>query len=451
MINSIKKTTFLFVLIFIGILEGFVVSSAESSVYLDGPSLLPRAEIFTSPHTGDFLIGSTFEVPIYINTKGNSINTVNIKLTFDPKRLSIVSPSGGKSILGIWIEPPSYDNKKGTASFVGVIPNGIVTSSGLIATVTFKALTAGDVRINIVDSSTANLNDGVGSNVKLNLNGSYFNINPKIPEGVRIYSDTHPYEDHWYNNNSPIIKWDTPTGSNGYSVLMDLNPGSIPSTVINSSNSSIFYENLKDGIWYLHVRTNINGVWGNTSHFQIKIDTNPPAFFAPTVDILKDSSKVKKYLISFITTDSLAGVDHYEIGVLSKTEENISAPIFIQSESPYLVSDTTENTHVIIRAYDSAGNIRESSIDLYPGVTFVLTLKKYALYLFIILTFILLLELILHYLFGHHIVDHIRKVLFIFKKISQDDNKYQKIEDDLNKMDNSTNPNPQNIDKKPLN
>jgi len=447
MIYFFKKTFFIFTFVFLGLFLLPILSFAESPINLDGPSLLPRAEVFTTPHTGDFLVGSTFEVPIYINTKGNSINTVNIKLTFDPRVLSIVSPSGGKSIFGIWLEPPSYDNKKGTASFVGVIPNGIVTSSGLIATVTFKALSVGETRINLTDYSSANLNDGIGSNVKLSLNGSFYNISPKTPDGVKIYSDTHPYEDHWYNNSSPIIKWDSPIGVDGYSILMDLNPGSIPPTIVNSQNSSIFYENLKDGVWYLHVRANVDGLWGNTSHFQIKIDTNPPAFFAPVVDVLKDNSKTKKYLLSFITTDSLSSIKHYEIGLLDKDEENLSSPIFIQTESPYLISDTTKNTHVIIRAFDNAGNIREVSIDLYPGVTLVMALKKYALYLFIILTFILLLELILHYLFGHHIVDHIRKMFFIFKKISKDDNSYKKIEEDLNASNNSNNFNPQNNEK----
>lgn len=453
MINFFKKT---FLIFFVGLFLIPSFGSAESIINLNGPSLLPRAEIFTTPHTGDFLVDSTFEVPIYINTEGNSINTINIKLNFDSSRLSIIKPSGGKSIFGIWLEPPSYDNKIGTASFVGVIPNGIVTSSGLIATVTFKALSIGEARVNITDYSSANLNDGVGSNVKLSLNGSFFNINPKTPDGVMIYSDTHPYQDHWYNNNSPLLKWDSPVGIKGYSILIDLNPGTIPPITINTNNASISYENLKDGVWYFHVRSNVNGIWGNTSHFQIKIDTNPPAFFAPDVNTLKDSSQFKKYLLSFVTTDSLSSVDHYEIGVLDKSEENNSSPIFIQTESPYLVSNTTKNTHVIIRAFDNAGNIREVAVDLYPGVNLVMALKKYALYLFIILTFLLLLELLLHYLFGHHIVDHIKKMFLIFKKISTNEEKYKKIEEDLKEADNPvnntvnpTNPNPPNIEQKP--
>lgn len=440
----IERYQFTFFLLFF-ILLPFKLFGA---VDLDGSSLLPRAQIFTTPHQGEFLIGSTFEVPIYINTEGNNINAVNVKLVFDPSRLSVIKSSGGTSILGIWVEPPSYDNKKGTVSFVGLVPEGIVTSSGLISTITFKAIATGEARVNITDYSSANLNDGLGSNVKLNLNGSFFKINPKIPDGVLIYSETHPYEGHWYNNNSPIFKWDTPTGINGYSVLFDLNPGSIPPTIVSTNNSSISYENLKDGVWYLHVRSNINGIWGNTSHYQVKIDTNPPAFFAPTVDTMKDVSKIKKYLLSFITTDSLSNIDHYEIGIINEDEMDTSSPIFTQTDSPYLISNPNKNIYVIIRAYDGAGNIRESSINLYPGVTYMIALKKYALYLFIILTFILLLELLLHYLFGHHIIDHIKKMFIIFKKISKDEDKYKQPEKEIESINNNTNLDVPNNDKK---
>ena len=154
-------------------------------------------------------------------------------------------------------------------------------------------------------------------------------------------------------------------------------------------------------------------------------------------------------LLSFITTDSLSSIDHYEIGTINKDEVDTSSPVFIQSESPYLISNPSKDVHVIIRAFDQAGNIRESNIDLYPGVTLVMTLKKYALYLFMILTFLLLLELILHYLFGHHIISHIKKVFLILKKISSGDSKYKKIEDDLKEADNPINLTPPNNEQNP--
>jgi len=395
---------------------------AEPVINLNGPTLLPRAEIFITPTSGNFITGSTFEAPIYINTKGNNINAVSIKLQYDPSKLSIVKPSGGKSIFGIWVEPPSYDNVKGTASLVGIIPNGIVTSSGLIATVTFKAVSSGDTRVTFSDYSSANMNDGLGSEVKLTLSGSSYTLTPKAPEGVTVTSATHPFEDHWYNNSSPIIRWDSPQGVTGYSTLLDSNPGTVPPTNITTDVSQASYDNLKDGVWYFHVRANVKGVWGSATHFQIKIDTEPPAKFSPIVSTLKDSTGVKKYLLAFITTDSLSSIDHYEVGSINKISSKVASPVFIQSESPYLVPATNNDSiRVIIRAFDTAGNIQESSIDLYPGFTLMQAVKKYGFYLLILIIILLLLELVLHYLFGHHILDHMRKAYQYFKKVSVDE------------------------------
>ena len=166
------------------------------------------------------------------------------------------------------------------------------------------------------------------------------------------------------------------------------------------------------------MRSKINGIWGNSSHFQIKIDTNPPAKFNPTTSIIEDSSGLKKYLISFLTTDALSGVDYYEIGILDEINGEIESPIFIQAKSPYLVPTTSKNTmRVLVRAFDDAGNMKEVSIDLFPGYYFLQKLNKYGVYILFLVVFLLLLELTLHYLFGHHVIDHIRKAYLFFKKI----------------------------------
>lgn len=180
MSNFFKKKFFKISFVFFLVFIIPIISLAQTSIDLDGESLLPRVEVFTVSPVGDFFIGQTFDVPIYINTKGNNINTINLHLNFDQSKLAIVKPSFGKSIFGVWLEPPAYDNKRGTASFVGIIPNGIMTNSGLIATITFEALKQGVAKVDINNYSSANINDGLGSDVILDLNGSSFNIKPKI-------------------------------------------------------------------------------------------------------------------------------------------------------------------------------------------------------------------------------------------------------------------------------
>jgi len=89
----LKKITVWFLLWIFSLIP--VLTFAESVIDLNAQNLLPRAEIFINPRSSTFLVGSTFEAPIYINTRGNSINTINLKIKFDPRKLAIVNPSGG--------------------------------------------------------------------------------------------------------------------------------------------------------------------------------------------------------------------------------------------------------------------------------------------------------------------------------------------------------------------
>ena len=44
-------------------------------------------------------------------------------------------------MLSMRIDPPTYDNTKGLVSMSGMISEGLITSSGLITTLSFKPLT----------------------------------------------------------------------------------------------------------------------------------------------------------------------------------------------------------------------------------------------------------------------------------------------------------------------
>lgn len=61
--------------------------------------------------------------------------------------------------------------------------------------------------------------------------------------------------------------------------------------------------------------------------------------------------------VSFFTTDAESGIDHYEI-------KEGSGPFKI-AKSPYLLSDQNLKTVIRVRAYDVAGNYRETA---YPGI-----------------------------------------------------------------------------------
>src|SRR3989344_6873842 len=104
------------------------------TITINTQDFMPRATVFVSPATQTLLEGSTFDVSIYLDSKQSSVNTLDIKLKFSADKLAIVSPSSGKSLIQLWAQPPTYSNINGTVRLAGVIPNGVVTQSGLITT-----------------------------------------------------------------------------------------------------------------------------------------------------------------------------------------------------------------------------------------------------------------------------------------------------------------------------
>ncbi len=397
--------------------ENTRIAQAQSG-NIKASDLVAHSEISVTPKSGIFTEGSTFEVPIYINTKGHSINAIALTIGFDAKKLSIVSPSGGKSIIGLWVQPPSYDNVKGTVTIVGTIPGGITTNSGLVVTVTFQAKATGRAEVNIKSDSSVLLNDGLGSATILDSSRGVYEIVPKPPEGVHVFSDTHPFQDRWYNNNSPTVAWDIDPGVTAFSYVLDTNPNTVPDNTQMGLTASKSFEKMKDGLWYFHIKAFKAGGWSTTNHFLLRIDTTPPAEFSPTVGYVTSSDSPRS-LVSFFTTDGLSGIDRYEIGVIDKVQAETSSPVFIETESPYqLPSQTIKDARVIIRAFDHAGNVREGFADIaVPKLVWkFLTDNKIAILLGGLGLFILF--LLFHYLFGHHILRHTRNV---FRRIKREE------------------------------
>ena len=399
-----------------------------------------KVAVFFSPSTGSFLEGSTFEVSVFTNTYDKSINTIKLHVKFDPNKLSVINRSGNTSVVGIWLQTPSYSNTTGSIQLTGAIPNGLVTDSGLITTLTFKALITGETYLEILPDTKILLNDGSGTEAVTEFGHGQYTILPKAPKGVEVFSDTHPFQDEWYNSNNPVLQWQKTEGVSQFSYVLDDKPFTVPDNSQISTTTTISFNNLPDGIKYFHLRAQKQGVWGATTNFAIRIDTTPPAEFTPRREVL-GSAIVTNNLIFFETTDALSGLDYYEVGVLDKTANPKSSPLFVQTESPYqLASSISGDVRVVVRAFDKAGNVRDESVDIFVQSDlwkFILNNK---------LLILIILLIILHFLFGHRVIFHIKRIFSFSKKeiISDEslkdetlqektteDNNYQNLKDDF--------------------
>jgi len=357
------------------------------------------ASIYLSPASGTFYVGSTFNVSIFVNTGGKDINTVRVELKFNPQKLQVASPTAGKSFISVWISQPTYSNVEGTTIFRGGVPSpGINTSSGLVSTVTFRVISPGSTSISIRDTSMVLLNDGKGTDILSSIGrGSYELVLPP-PEGPEISSLTHPDQNKWYKNNSPTFRWEKEEGITDFSYSIDQDFQGVPDNVSEGSGNSISYADLEDGIWYFHIKAKKGDIWGGVSHYGVMIDTTPPAAFSLNFESgLASVISTQQPIISFVTTDALSGFEHYELKSINLNKSrNEGEEFFIEVTSPYRLSlDDAGPYKVIIRAYDKAGNWRDSSekIQVIPRGKFVIT-KEGINFWFIFLSWWLIISLL---------------------------------------------------------
>lgn len=409
-----KRTFFLALIVLIAASFTPAELFSATSMTLDAATLVPNVNVSFSPRTGSFVEGSTFQVPIILDTNGNSINGIEVRLNYDSDRLAIVQASTGQSIVGVWVEPPTYDNTRGTASYVGVVPNGIVTESGVIGTITFRAKAVGRAVLSVRSDSNILLNDGLGSPTTLEKGRAEYSVITKPPAGVNVYSETHPSQNTWYNNNSPSIAWDTELGVTGFSYVLDNKPNTVPENKITSSETVKGFENLQDGLSYFHIKAYKNGAWGGTTHFLMRVDTTPPARFTPQVDyVVAAVLLANRTLVSFFTTDNLSGVERYEVGVIDKSAPATESPVFVEAESPFQVSTPTSSSGmtVIVRAIDRAGNVRDESVDVRPPSTLTQFINNNIWIVALTVLLLIVLGFLARLFFGRHIHAQVNRVI----------------------------------------
>jgi hypothetical protein len=342
----------------LGLLTFFVFANLG----LSHSAYATSAILSLSPSTGSFVIGSTFDVSIYLDTQGQSINTIQINLSFPADKLQLVSSSTGKSIIGIWTSLPKYDNAAGTLNLVGGVPNGIVVGKGLITTLTFRARAIGSAIVQFNDSKVL-LNDGLGTEVLTQGYNSVYDLTLPPPAGPVVASDTHPDQTKWYNNTDAHLTWADEAPTQGYSYVLNDQPIDTPDDIAEGTNQEVTYHNLADGRHYFHIKALRNNQWGGVTNFAINVDASAPANFK--IDIIP-SAKTDHHqpVIQFATTDAFSGLDHYELKIvpLNQISTDQGQEFFIEVQSPYVTENLDFGSYdVIVRAFDNAGNVREET------------------------------------------------------------------------------------------
>src|SRR3989344_3337610 len=347
-----KKITLL------GILGLLAFGLLAPSVYADH-----GATLSLTPPASTFVVGSTFDVSLMLDTNGVDMNAVAAFLKFPSGKLQVISSSAGKSAVTLWSVPPRFNNQNGTIELQGVVTGGLNATNALITTITFRIRSTGSAIISIADESRVLKHNGAGTDfLQHSYHGIYTLVLPP-PAGPLVVSETHPNQDNWYKDSNVSLVWSLPA-TQGSSYMLNTVPVDIPDNISEGNDQSVMYQQVSDGTKYFHIKALRNGVWGGTTHFAINIDMKEPADFLIEVNPGVRTSE-KQPMVQFLTTDAFSGIDNYELKVIALSPQDNASfsqqPLLIDEQSPYILSELEPGKYdIIVRAYDRAGNFHES-------------------------------------------------------------------------------------------
>lgn len=261
------------------------------------PYVGQAATLYFEPRDAEILRGDTKTVAVRIDTdEGECINAVSAEIFYDGG-IQAVDVSRGNSILSLWVEDPVIDQKSGTISFAGGIPNGYCGRvdgdprlTNVIAEIVFQApgFTVGgsksdESRIRFSDTTEVLLHDGKGSVATL----SVFDTALKLSDEV---------------------------GAAGVDVWRE----------------------------------------------RVASDVTPPEDFSITLTQDETAFSGRHYIV-FNTTDKQSGIDHYEVieepfDMFELFNWGATDAPWVEARSPYILTDQTLNSTIRVRAFDKAGN-----------------------------------------------------------------------------------------------
>ena len=354
------------------------------SINLAKPALASGASLYLSPPSGTYTVGTTFSVKIKVNSNGQAINAAEGTLIFNPAEVEVIKISKSDSIFGFWTTEPSFSNSLGNIVFGGGTPDNFTGSSGTIIAITFNAKAVASAQVNFSSGSVLAA-DGKGTNVLGNIIGGVYTLKAKIiippseevspeseyiplatPEGAPVapvvFSFTHSESNKWYSNNNPEFSWKASSDVTAVKLLINKIPTSLPTVLYDVPITEKKIEDLRDGVWYFHIRFKNEQGWGGILHKKVLIDTKLPEPFEIKVNNEGDSANPSPVL-HFETTDSLSGVECYEIKIGEK--DTISITVADVKSNPYKIPAQRPGMHtIIVKAFDMAGNSTTATTDI---------------------------------------------------------------------------------------
>jgi hypothetical protein len=320
------------------------------------------ASLFFEPLSGSFLAKDVIFAKLKINTNEFSINAAEAVVEIISEEVEILEVSKENSIFSIWPEEPNFDENK--INFSGGLPSPGFKGEGEILNIKFRINKPGTANLSFKEGKIL-ANDGKGTDVLMFLKEAKYYIQEKNildaekPEeltNIKVFSPTHPNQQEWYSNKSPVFQWKINSKVKKINYALDKNTES-PSVFENQNLvESVKYENLEDGVWYFHIRFGDEKNWSEKINYKISIDSSPPTSFDVVVKNLGDPANPNLNLY-FETTDNISGIEYYKI----KVGEDDFLKLMMAEINPFSLPNLLPGVYpIVVRATDKAGNNVES-------------------------------------------------------------------------------------------
>lgn len=306
------------------------------------------------PETGIFDTKVGQKVSVVLDSGGEAINVVSVKLKYDPILVDIEAVDTAQSLCEYFLTD-DYD-KKGLIDLECVIPNpGFRGRDAVVADVYVKARRAGQAPFVFTDESQVLANDGLGTDVLRQAIGGNFTFEDRTATSasstLSAFCGTHSNPERWYPNRSTAFSW-----APRVPVLIEMKGLDGSQTKQTFSVPPAHMTLPSDGEYVFTVSpldTHIKG----RAVVHVRADSTSPE----TVSLEASETLVKAGSIVRFTTfaeDSGSGLQRTSY---MKINNGLFFPIGKEVHIPFPDAGIYE---VTLRAYDNAGNFKDSSISV---------------------------------------------------------------------------------------
>ncbi len=351
--------------------------SAVAALFAALPLGASAASLALTPDTGVFPVGEPFTVAVRLNTDGIAVATADAVIEYDPADLAFDSYSAEGSVFSSIITEPE-PAAPGRVRVSGVVANNRAPyqgTDGFFVALRFRPLRSVATEVRFREGAATPLvaaAAAAASNILTELKAATYTLVPKetraalvtpvayaAPEGgggIAITPLPAP-EDEWYATTSVTLTWTLPENVSAMRTGVSRNPTDAPTKLHKSALSSFTVDGLTEGTQYFHLAFEINGSWGEATHYPLKVDLTTPEYVIIEPAERDNADPRAAFLVQ--AADVPSGIRRYEVSFDGEPLEPWTRP----EDGKLRTEGLLPGEHsVLVKAVDRAGNSTSSQL-----------------------------------------------------------------------------------------